>query len=269
MGSDKSSLFGKARRLWGGNVPIVGQSTTPHGTIGILSGESGRFTRFWLSQVGLQPPGPVKLITKFSVNIAEARNEVIAEAEGEWLWFIDDDHTFDPGLLQRLVARNVDVVQPVVLARYAPFGPVIMGPATPDGKKHWRLALQPSDLPGLKEVYVVGAAGMLIRRKVWEAIPRPWFTAGDLNPEVVGEDVGFCRRVREAGFRVYCDLANPMGHLNVGEVWPVWNAKEGVWETELRFGQASLRMPAAAPNYYLDASGKVFHADGRPFEGEP
>lgn len=269
MGREQPSLFERGLRLLGGNVPIVGQNPTPLGTIAILSSEHGRYTRFWLSQLGLKPPGPTKLVTKFSVNIAEARNEALADAEGEWLWFIDDDHTFAPDLLTKLIARDVDVIQPLVLARYAPFGPVIMGPETQDGSKHWRLALLPSDKGGIKEVHVAGAAGMLIRRRVWERIPRPWFTAGDLNPEVLGEDVGFCRRVRAAGFKVYCDLDNRMGHLNVGEVWPVWDEEHQRWETEITFGQGAMRVPAAQPKYYVKPeTGEAFKADGTKYEGD-
>jgi hypothetical protein len=264
-----SSLF-KGSGLSGGSVPIVGQRHTPAGTIGILTAEHGRYARFWLSQLSLQPPGHAKLLVKFTVNIPEGRNEIIREAEGEWVWFIDDDHTFDSGLLTRLLAREVDVVQPLVLSRYAPFGPVVMGPRTPDGNKHWRFALTPRERGGLKEVFVAGAAGMLLRRRVWEAIPPPWFTAGELNPEIIGEDVTFSRRVTGAGFRIYCDLDNRMGHLNVGEVWPVWNEESGEWETEVRFGMGAFRIPAAAPSYYLGEDGKtVYNIDGTLFEGEP
>lgn len=249
-----------------GNAPGVeasGESTKSEGppklgTIGLLTGETARFTRFFLHQMGLQLPGPVKFLTKFSLNIPEARNQVLAEAEGDWVFFMDDDHTFAPDLLMKLLARNVPVVQPLVLSRYAPFGPVIMGPQTGDGKAHWKYALTTTDPTDLKPVHVAGAAGMLIRREVWEKIPPPWFTYGELQPDVLSEDMGFCRKVREAGFPIYCDMENRMGHLNTGEVWPI-RLPDGTWKTRVIFGSQAMDIDAAAPKFRLDdASGKAF-----------
>jgi len=39
------------------------------------------------------------------------------------VFFMDDDHTFAPDLLLNLLARNVPVIQPLVLSRYGPFAP--------------------------------------------------------------------------------------------------------------------------------------------------
>lgn len=231
------------------------------GTIGILTSEQGRFSRFWASLMGLASPGPTHVITKFSLNIAEARNQVLREAKGEWVWFLDDDQLFRPDLLINLLAHNVDIVQPVVLMRYYPFPPVHMGAETEDGKKHWRFALMQDDPRGLKEVEVVGCSGMLIRRRVWEAMDFPWFTMGQINPEGISEDLVFCRAARAKGFRVYCDLANPMGHMNVGTVWPK-RLEDGSWVTQLDFGEASLALPAAEPNYKVEDDGSVYNRHG-------
>jgi glycosyltransferase involved in cell wall biosynthesis len=233
----------------------------PVGTIGLLTTEHGRYSRFWTSFMGILAPGPVRIITKYSLNIAEARNQIFEEAEGEWVWFMDDDHTFDQNLLINLIKRNVDVVQPLVLSRYAPFSPVIMGPRTADGVRHWKFALQ-SDDPPMKPVYVAGTAGMLIRRYVWEKIPKPWFTMGEVTPEVLGEDVSFCRRVKDAGFQVWCDMENTMGHLNVGEVRPRRNP-DGTWVTVVKFGNGEFEVNAPAGQFRVDPStGKVYDQEG-------
>lgn len=231
------------------------------GTIGLLTTEHGRYSRFWTSFMGILAPGPVRIITKYSLNIAEARNQIFEEAEGDWVWFMDDDHTFDQNLLINLLARNVDIVQPLVLSRYAPFSPVIMGPRTADGVKHWKFALQKND-PPMKEVYVAGTAGMLVRRRVWEAIPKPWFTMGEVSPEVLGEDVSFCRRAKDAGFKVWCDMENTMGHLNVGEVRPR-RLPDGSWVTVVKFGNGEFEVSAPEGQFRVDpATGKVHDAAG-------
>lgn len=226
------------------------------GTIGILTSEQGRFTRFWSAFNGLRLPGQTEVAIKIGVDIARLRNQVLAEARGDWVWFIDDDHTFGPDLLNNLLARNVDVVQPLVLKRYAPFGPVMMGPKREEDEAHWQYALTTRETGGLKKVHIVGAAGMLIRRPVWEAIPQPWFEAGLLEKDALSEDMSFCRKVNAAGFQVWCDLDNHMGHLNVGEVWPKRNpGKE--WTTLLKFGGQVFEFPTAQPKFTVDQSGKL------------
>jgi hypothetical protein len=233
------------------------------GTIGILTTEHGRYSRFWLTMLAAAMPPRTKLIVKMSLNIAEARNEILREADGEWVWFMDDDHTFAPDLLRNLLARDVDIIQPLVLTRYAPFAPVMMGPETPDGKNNYRLALTPQLATGLEEVEIVGCAGMLIKRRVWEALRYPYFTSGSLAPDVLSEDFAFCRAARAAGFRVFTDLDNRMGHLNVGEVWPE-RLPDGTWGTKLIFGNEAILLPAAAPKMTLDVkTGALTHVDGR------
>lgn len=230
---------------------------TPHpegpthvGTVGILTAEAGRFARFWHSILQMGVPGSVNMITKFSLNIAQARNEILDEARGDWVWFMDDDHIFDPQLLVRLLARGVDVIQPLVLSRYAPFAPVAMGPPTSGGVSYWRYALQPGE-SGLKRVRVVGCAGMLVRRHVWEAIEKPRFEMGQVARDAISEDVTFCQKVRQAGFQVYLDLDNTMDHMNVGAVRPV-RKPDGTWVTMLMFGNAVIEIPAAAPKYAIN-----------------
>jgi glycosyltransferase involved in cell wall biosynthesis len=238
---------------------------TPAGTIGILTTEHGRYSRFWNSFLAIQPPGPTKIITKYSLNIAEARNQCLEEAEGDWVWFMDDDHVFAPDLLRNLLARNVDVIQPLVLSRYAPFGPVIMGPKAPNGKAHWRFALNQNDPLDLKEVFVAGAAGMLIRRHVWEKIDPPWFTMGQIDPAVLSEDMSFCHKVTAAGFHIWCDMQNIMEHLNVGSVAPR-RKPDGSWVTVIRFGNSEVEIPVAEAKFRVDANGNALDMQGNPVD---
>lgn len=234
----------------------------PEGTICILTAEAGRFTRFWLSFAYLLALcGPVHLIVKFNLNIAQARNEAFREAKGKWVWFVDDDHTFEPYLLHKLLGRNVPIIQPLVLTRVAPFSPVVMGQATGDNKAHWKIALTPN-LPkdGMK-VEVIGAAGMLVRREVWEAIPDPWFEFGAIQSDVTSEDMIFCRKARAAGFEIWVDLEHTMSHMNVGEIWPV-RQEDGSWITRVIIGNQAMDIPAATPKYKVAPDGRAYTMDG-------
>lgn len=233
------------------------------GTIGLLTSETGRYGRFWLHFQSLILPPRVKLISKMSLNIAEARDEIIQEAEGEWVWFMDDDHTFQPNLLQNLLAREVPVIQPLVLSRYSPFGPVMMGPPTPDLTAQYRFALMDGiDRPGLKDCGALGAAGMLIRRNVLEAVGSPWFSRRPTDLIKVSEDITFSRRAKDKGFKLYTDMQNMMGHLNVGEVWPDLGP-DGQWRTKVIFGGNTYYIPKAEPTMVIE-DGKVRLSDGPP-----
>jgi GT2 family glycosyltransferase len=108
--------------------------------------------------------------------------------------------------------------------------PVVNSHEDDDG---WQVA---ADLPeqGLTEIWSAGSAGMLIRRRVFDAIDDPWFTPA---PDAVGlnEDINFCRKVRAAGFQIWCDPAALLGHIANYTVYPKY--ADGRWELEHVFDQ--------------------------------
>ncbi len=69
---------------------------------------------------------------------------------------------------------------------------------------------------GLIEVDAVGMGCTLIRREVFERLKRPWF-AFEPDPKDgerwTGEDMSFCRKVQEAGFRIHAAPAMKCGHM--------------------------------------------------------
>lgn len=229
---------------------VSGSGSGVVGTIAILTGEIARYSRFWLALTATAKPGPIKMIVKIGLNIAEARNQALREAKGDWIWFLDDDQYWPPDTLVKLLERNVDIVQPLILMRQYPFSPVHMGPPTEDGSKYWRYALVPGE-SGLKECHAVGTGGMLIRRAVWETIPEPWFEIGQLNPEVLSEDIIFCKKAKDRGFKIYCDLDHPMGHLTPVELWPK-RRPDGKWMTDLRIHTWATSVPQPRANFSVD-----------------
>lgn len=69
---------------------------------------------------------------------------------------------------------------------------------------------------GLEAVDAIGFGVVLMRTEIVAEMSRPWFRHG-LNAQGgdVGEDIMFCRAVREAGFTVYIDhdLSKEIGHV--------------------------------------------------------
>lgn len=197
------------------------------GTIGVLSNELTRYADFSIALVHHQTPPGTKLIWTKGVDVVGNMNRMVSGMQGDWLWILGDDHVFDFDLLNRLLAHDVDIVVPLCLKRTPPYDPVVYS-----GQNDLDEYVGYTDLPseGLVEVHAAGSAGMLIRRHVLDAIPDPVFEAyGGLN-----EDLTFCRKAREAGFTIWCDVEARLGHIGILAVWPLY--EDGQWKIQLQLG---------------------------------
>lgn len=197
----------------------------------IVSDPSPRYGDFVQALMGVmnRMHGRAALAWLPGVNVTGNCNEACKAAlehGAEWLWLIGDDHIFEPNILERLLAHDVDVIVPHCLKRIPGFEPVLYGSA--DGDVH-SLAEIPTQ--GLFEVYASGQAGMLIRSNVLEAIGDPWFeTFGKQN-----EDLMFSRKIREAGFTIQCDPQIMLGHIALTCVWPLYVEGQG-WSVDFDLG---------------------------------
>lgn len=137
------------------------------------------------------------------------------------LLFVDDDHAFRGDTLERLRSRAESWQYDAVGALYTARGvgrPLILA-ETPDSKARpsgdgdaqyfWPTEWNAGDV---LEVDGLGLGFTLIRRRVFEGLPEPWF----YYPRMVdtsSEDLPFFRDARRAGFRLAVDTALPIGHL--------------------------------------------------------
>ena len=202
------------------------------GTIGIISGSRTCLPAFTRAITISAKPDDTRLIWAEGSDIVGQCNQICRNYRGDWVWFMGDDHVFAPDLLPRLLERNVDVVVPLCLKRTPPFDPVVYGGQNELDQYYV------ADLPdhGITEVYAAGSAGMLVRRPVLEAIPDPWFEShGGMN-----EDLTFCAKVRDAGFRIWCDVDLLLGHLSNHTVWPV--RRDDGWHADIEIDR-TLRLP--------------------------
>ena len=198
----------------------------PPGTIVVPSGHEPRYHAFYGSLIRLLPSLPVgsSIAWNQGPDISFNINHGIERSVGEWVWVIGDDHTFEPDIIEKLWQHDVPVVAPFVLRRSVPH-PTVMFDKDLNSIKpgnHQR---------GLMQVAYTGGAGMLIRRSVFQIIPRPWFQ--NRGQERQGEDLFFCEKLAEAGLSLYVDLDTWMGHITSVEVWPLYR-KDGGWACEYR-----------------------------------
>lgn len=212
------------------------------GTIAIPCGELGRYSAFSYSMACLQYPPATTISMMQSLSIPRNLNMVIRDALAkpatEWVWLQADDHVFEPDSLMRLLSRDVDVVVPFILRRRPPFAPVLFKGErkNEDGISEYEpFAYDELPRSGLLPVYSAGTGGMLLKRRVLEAVGDPWFEYQ--KGEIVSEDVDFCAKVREAGFQIYADMEVRMGHVGNFIIWPSLGA-DG-WSIQFQLGEGA------------------------------
>jgi hypothetical protein len=148
------------------------------------------------------PPGSSMTFGRHSSSPAANRNCLIelalAHPEFSWVCFIDADMTPPAETVLQLLEHNVDVVGALCFQRSYPFAPCV-NPFS-------------SEPRGLYEVAQIGAGCLLVRRRVLEAIPYPWF---EHPVPGVGEDILFGRKIQKAGFKVHTDDKLVVGHVGV------------------------------------------------------
>lgn len=194
--------------------------------------DTGRFTQFALSLGGLALPPGWQIMSAQNYDCAHACNFLADNFKGDRLLLMGDDHGFAPDFLQRLLKHDYDIVAGLCLQRRPPFHSV----AKKDGGS---LILEGE--PGVVEVDCTGTAGMLIKREVFEAIEPPYFlNVYQEDGSLLTDDIYFCRKAREAGFRIHVDTSAVLSHIALVEIVPSY--EDGQWHRTLEIGDLALRI---------------------------
>lgn len=227
-----------------GNVYPVCPESQPPGVVCVASGELSRYPAFCTSMIDvLLPPGSM---VKWNVglNVAANFNKCIREglaAGAQWAWIMGDDHEFEPSALLRLLARNKDIIVPLVVRRTPPFSTVLF--RKPDQNTefgmfppiNWDELPQHGIIGDEEGLYTCGSAGMLIRRNVLEAMTDPWFEAGQHGKEYTFEDTYFCVKARQAGFTIHADTDVQIDHWSPTSFRPIRH--NGSWQVAVNLGE--------------------------------
>lgn len=231
------------------------------GMIALPCSDNARYSDIIPTIMGLErPPGTV-FMKAGGLGPARPLNTIAAEflrRPGlEWLLTLNDDNLPPSDALIRLLDWRVDVVTGLYLGKMQPFEPILFDYTLPkEGQgMHHRFELgneyRVPDRRGLHEgrgplipITACGDGCLLIRRKVLEMIPHPrWqYGVGTATTDNCDHDMVFSRKVREAGFGLWCDTSVWVGHIGIMAVYPHRNP-DGKWEVHLCQGDRKIVMP--------------------------
>lgn len=186
--------------------------------------------QFLSSMLGLRRVGETHINFKSGSLVYDNRNLLAIDAitnEADRILWIDSDMKFDPDMMQTLSADmdehpEIDMICGIFFRRKIPTEPVIYSELSPpdidaDYKVTPHITIM-KDYPrdSLFEVQGCGFGTVLMKtsvvKHVWDKFG-PAFTPSAWG----GEDISFCWKARQLGFRIFCDSRVKIGHLGQAE----------------------------------------------------
>ena len=163
----------------------------------------------------------VEISTRFNLGslVYTSRNYLALMAmqeEADLIMWFDSDMVFNPDTLLRLlkdIDDGADFVTGVYYCRTSPFTPTLFSKLdiNEEGVAIWDQIEEVPD-KGLFEVAGCGFGCVLMKtdmaRDVFKKFGRLFSPIGE-----VGEDLSFCWRARECGYKLMCDPDIPLGHV--------------------------------------------------------
>lgn len=224
-----------------GNLILIGIATAND----LFSGN------FLMSTWNMQAPinctvGRIKVVGK---PVDEARNELVdiaINSGAKYLMFIDDDTLVPHDALLRLFyqldGHDEMIASGVYYTKTQPSVPIILDKNKPAGVTDWRHG-------EIIHVDYAGCGCMLIDMEVFNKIDKPYFKFNrgrmdvDTSRGAIGEDIWFCDKVAEKGWRVVVDTNVQCGHEDF--------AKKLVYKYDARFGTGVWFTPGSKQVFYL------------------
>jgi len=154
-------------------------------------------------------------------NACTARNACVERMfKGDFthLFFMDSDMVFPPRTLQKLLDHDVDIVGGFYVRKRKGFLPTAFLKGHRVGGK-WLTEW----VTDYKEVEGIGTGCLLIKREVFEKVECPWFEykwSGTQDGHFVTEDLTFCEKAKDNGYKVWCDGTIRCGHVGSFIIWP-------------------------------------------------
>lgn len=181
---------------------------------------------FMASFILMEKPDYTLLVPKFPVgefqrDIAAVRNNLVEQALHDGcshLLMMDTDQVYrTPGMVDRMLSHDAHVVGAPVHRRYPPFDAILLRGSVGKFKYIPDSEVYSGDLI---DIDAIGTGCIMFRMDIFDEIEPPWFEIGTdaETGKTIGEDIGFCSKVKAAGFDIKADTSIEIGHLTQFEV---------------------------------------------------
>jgi cellulose synthase/poly-beta-1,6-N-acetylglucosamine synthase-like glycosyltransferase len=151
--------------------------------------------------------------------IFDQRNSLVrtaVEEKCDYILFIDADMRFPKTTLERLLAHKKDIIGVNATTRMMPPKPTARNiQINEDGSVDW-LEVFSNKEKGISKVDAIGCGVMLIKTSCLNNIPQPYFYFEQLlKGKLLGEDIYFCIKAKDAGIDTWVDhdLSMEIGHV--------------------------------------------------------
>ena len=168
--------------------------------------------------------------------IENARNIIwqrAKKAQPDWVLMIDSDMTFTPRdalTLVKHIKNGYDFVSGMYYAGAQPHMPLVYKETDREYERETvKSVTYYNDYPKLgKDFFEIAGCGLgfaIVSGRLLQTMPDlpfkrlpSWFGKEIKGEESLEEDLSFCKRVKDAGFKIYCDATVQLGHLRIVEV---------------------------------------------------
>ena len=173
---------------------------------------------FCNSLATLQKVGDTTLAMEMSSLIYHSRNHLVGKAitlNADYMLWLDSDMVFHPDLLSKMMStmmnQHIDILTGVYYRRVSPYTPVLLDKLEIDGKNLEAHSIE--EIPNeLFEVAGCGFGCVLMNTDVaFDILAKygpPFDPIGG-----VGEDLSFCWRARQLGYKIWADPSIWLGHV--------------------------------------------------------
>lgn len=180
---------------------------------------------FCQSLAQLQKIGECVLSMKSGSLIYTSRNSlatIAIQSEADYVFWLDSDMVFKPDTLVRMMdtlkEKDLDILTGLYFRRVPPYSPVLFEKLEIKCETETADYSEYQTIPdSLFEVAACGFGCVLMKTEVFFDVQSKF---GNMFAPIGnnGEDVAFCWRARECGYKIYCDPSVICGHVGYSVV---------------------------------------------------
>lgn len=159
--------------------------------------------------------------------IFDQRNSLVKtaiDAKCDYIVFIDADMRFPKDTIMRLLKHDKDIIGVNATTRSEPVKPTAKNiQIEEDGSCSW-LPIYSNVMTGISQVDGIGCGVMMIKTDIISKLEKPYFYFEQLpNEKILGEDIYFCIKARDAGITTWVDHDLSMEIKHIGQYTYSWD----------------------------------------------